>query len=499
MLNDINNLLNRVSMYRLLSITLTSLWAVALGLSLTGTISHSPLAIILSSAVLFVSVYFSGLLFATLFGRQIHGESSYITAFILFFIFTPTVEPNGLLALVLVAMVASASKFLLVFHGRHIFNPAAIAACLISLTGLSFATWWVATPPLMPVTLLCALAILYKTRQLQAGLTFLAIATPLVLLTVMNYGTSIQDSLPLLLSWPLLFFAGFMLSEPLTLPPKKWQQLVEAGIVAIIFALPIHIGAFSTSPAIALIIGNIVAFAFSQRRAISFTLQNSRKITPTSREFIFESNAPIRYEAGQYVEMTLPHSKKDGRGERRMFSITSAPNDSALTLAVKFYEPSSSFKAALQSLPSNSTIQATGIYGSFTLPANSAEPLLFIAGGIGITPFISHLRYLKALNEKRDITLVYAVADTSEIAYGDILRESGINVIIVTGLAVTTNTDWTYIHQPHITQDTLSDSVADISSRHAYISGPPAMVTATKRHLKQLSIKKVKTDYFTGY
>lgn len=500
MLDSLNSLLNRVSMYRLMSIALTSLWVVSLGLSLIGTISHTPLAIILSSAVLFISVYISGLLFAMLFGRRIHGESSYITAFILFFIFTPTVEPGGLLALVLVGMVASASKFLLVIHGRHVFNPAAIAACLISLTGLSFATWWVATPPLIPATLIFSLAILYKTRQLLTGLTFLAIATTLVLLTVLSYGTSLQDSLSLLLSsWPLLFFVGFMLSEPLTLPRKRWQQIVEAGIVAVLFALPIHIGAFSMSPALSLIIGNIIAFAFSRRRAISLTLQDSRTLTPTSHELIFQPSAPVSFEAGQYGEITLPHSKKDARGERRMFSIASAPEDSTIRFGVKFYEPSSSFKAALQSLPSGSVIQSTGTYGSFTLPKDPTSPLLFIAGGIGITPFISHLLHIKNLNQTRDIVLIYAVTTMDEIAYITILREANIRVIIVTESNMTPIKGWTYINQPYITKEMLSNAVADITSRHAYISGPPTMVTAMKQYLKQLRVKKIKTDYFTGY
>ncbi len=496
----LNNVLNRISMYKLVSISLMILWVVAFVLSLVGIISFSPLAMIASAIVLTSVTYLASLFFGRLFGIRVHGESSLITGLILFFIFTPSIEVSALVTFSLIGMVAAASKFVLAFRGRHIFNPVAAAAFFISLTGLSFATWWVATPPLTIVTGIMALLFLYKTRRLAMGLTFLLVATPLVLLTFIKYGSGITESFALLLSWPLVFFVGFMLSEPLTMPKKKWQQILEAIIVGILFALPIHIGEFSTTPVFALLIGNLAAFGVSRRQAISLQLKSRHQLTPTAYEFTFTPLRPVTFEAGQYMELTLPHQDSDGRGLRRTFSMTSSPSENEIKFGVKFYKPSSSFKKALQSLPVGSIIQATGVNGDFTLPNDAAQPLLFIAGGIGVTPFISHLLYLKSINRTRDIIMMCAVSSIDDLAYGDILQHAGIKVLIVTktDAQLLANT-WTHINESRITTAVLKANVPDIASRQVYVSGPPPMIDSAKRHLKELNVQRVKTDYFIGY
>jgi glycine betaine catabolism B len=489
-------------MYRLISIALTLLWVMAFLLSLTGTLAHSPLAFIASIITLVATTYLASLLFGALFGVRIHSESSYITAFILFFIFTPTSELSGLLALGLTGSIAAASKFILAYRGRHIFNPAAIAALIISLTGLEFASWWVATPPLLPATLLLAILILYKTRRLLIGAVFVSLASLIIVGMMLSYGTELGESLTLLASWPLLFFAGFMLSEPLTLPQKRWQQITEAVIVGVLFAVPIHIGDFATNPAVALLVGNLIAFVLSKRESITLKLKKSKKITPTSYEFTFASDRALRFEAGQYIELTLPHKGKDMRGIRRTFSLTSAPEDTDVKLAVKFYDPSSTFKRSLKALPEESLMSATGVNGDFTLPKDPKVPLLYVAGGIGITPFISHLRHLQHTKEKRDITLIYAASSDEEIAYRQVLEASGVAVYILTpekNHSVHPASTWRYMQAQYLTKQLLLEIAPDIATRHVYISGPPALVDSVKRISKQAQAKKIRTDYFIGY
>ncbi len=496
----ITRLLNNVSMYRLVSIALTLLWAVSIILSFTGILTYQPPAFVASIAVLIASTYLASLLFGLLFGVRVHSESSYITAFILFFIFTPTLELPGLVALGLTGSIAAASKFILAVRGRHVFNPAAAAAFIIGLTGLGFASWWVATPPLLPVTLFFAALILYKTRRLLIGVVFILLASTLIVGNMLSFGTDFTQSISLLASWPLLFFAGFMLSEPLTLPRRRWQQIVEAIVIALLFAIPIHIGNIATNPAIALLAGNLLAFIFSRRRAITLTLKGSKEITPSAREFIFSSPDKVSFEPGQYIEVALPHKKKDMRGIRRVFSITSAPQDSEIRFAVKFYNPSSTFKRQLNALSKGAVISATGTNGDFTLPNDPATPLLYVAGGIGITPFISHLRHLQRSGETRNIVLVYAVSSDKDIAYADVLATSGITIYIVAQKrnAPPAN-DWHYIHAPRITKQLLEEIIPDIADRHAFISGPPALVDSVKRMTKQMHAKKITTDYFIGY
>ncbi|MDB5179633.1 MAG: hypothetical protein JWN12_265 [Candidatus Saccharibacteria bacterium] len=481
--------------------SLTILFVIALVLAFLGVIAYSPLAMIVSVTVIGFSVLLTSMLFGLIFGVRVHTESSFITAVILFFIFTPTLEVSGLLGLVLVGMIAGASKFILAFKGRHIFNPAAIAAFIIGLTGIAHASWWVGTPLLIIPTFLLGFAVLQKTRRVPSSGTFIGLATVLVIIVLMVEGETLGGSLVLWLSWPVLFFSSFMLTEPLTLPGKKWQQILEAAVVAILFAIPINIGDFSTSPAFALVIGNLIAFGFTRRQKVTLTFVEQKQLTPTTYEFIFTPRTPLRYAAGQYLEIRVPHKHDDFRGSRRSFSITSAPGEETLRLGVKFYEPSSSFKKALRTLEKSAVIESTGISGDFTLPKDKLTPLLYVAGGIGITPFISHLQTLKRRNEARDSVLFYSINSIDELAYKDILESAGIKVFIITktNQRLTLPKNWVHINEPFITKEVLATYISDVDTRTAYISGPPLMIDGVKKQLKQLHVTHIKTDYFIGY
>jgi len=500
-MNYFNQLLNRYSMYKVVSGALTILFVIALVLSIFGYIAYSPLAMIASLLVLGFSVWLTSILCGLIFGIRIHHESSFITAVILFFIVTPTIELSGLAALLLVGMIAGASKFILVYKGRHIFNPAAIAVFITSIIGVAHASWWVGTPVLAIPAFILGFAILQKTRRVPSSGTFLALASVLVIAMLIFQGSSVGESLILWFSWPILFFSSFMLTEPLTLPKKKWQQIFEAVIVAVIFAIPFSIGEFSSSPAFALIIGNIIAFAFAHREKLILTFKEQKQLTPSSFEFIFTPNSVQHFEPGQYLEIQVPSKKDDFRGSRRSFSITSAPGEKTIRLGVKFYEPSSTLKRALRELKKGSVIQSTGISGDFTLPKDRLKPLVYIAGGIGITPFMSHLQYLKRQKEVRDIVLFYAVSSVDEIAYQDILIKSGIRVFIVTksNKTLTLPDNWTHVNAQYLTKELFVKHVADIADRMAFISGPPAMIDGAKKQLKELQLKHIKTDYFIGY
>ena len=469
-------------MYKVAAIALSVLFVVALVCSFLGLVVYSPLEMIASLLVLGFSVWLTSLVFAVLFRIRAHPESSFITALILFFVLSPTVELSGLVALGLVGAIAGASKFILAYQGRHIFNPVAIAAVIAGLTGITSASWWVGTPLLVIPTVLLGAAILIKTRRLALAGTFAAIAMVLVFIQLLNGGQTPSESAVLLLSWPILFFASFMLTEPLTLPGKKWQQITEAGIVAIIFAVPFGIGDFSTTPALALVMGNLLAFGFMRRQKIVLTFQEKKQMTHNTFEFIFAPQKPQVFQPGQYIEITVPHAKDDLRGSRRSFSVTSVPGQDELSLGIKFYEPSSTFKKALMGLEKGMVVQATGISGDFTLPKDPSLPLLFIAGGIGITPFVGQLRALEQRNEKRDIVVLYMVASDADVAYHQYLQETGSKVLVMTHPG-----------------KTLQDLVPDIAKRAVYISGPPAMVDSFKAQAKKLNVQKIKTDYFIGY
>ncbi|MEO6109584.1 MAG: hypothetical protein ABIP50_01055 [Candidatus Saccharimonadales bacterium] len=483
-----------------MSIMLTSLWVISLTLSLTGYIHYSPWAMVASIGVLGIVVFVTSVVFGRLLGVRVHTESSYITAFILFFIFTPTLDVGSLGVLALVGCIAAASKFILVYKGRHIFNPAAAGAFIISLTGLGFASWWVGAAVLSPFTFIIGFLVIQKTRRFLTSGVFLGLSIPLIYLVQLSNGSSETDAAVLLLSLPLFYFSGFMLTEPQTLPSKPWQKIFEVIVVVIVFAVPIHTGLFNSNPAMALVIGNLIAFGFTRRRAIILKYKGSKKLTSASRELTFTPTHRVEFEPGQYIEINLPHKGKDARGERRSFSITSSETDRDITLGVKFYTPPSSFKNALKDLAVGKVITATRVSGDFILPADPIQPLLFVAGGIGITPFISMLRTMNKLHETRNIVLVYSVSTLEDLAYWNVIKSSGIKVFVVCNTTEKLDIkNGKLIKEAHVTLESLQKNIPDIESRRAYISGPPFMIDSVKHTLKKLDVKHIKTDYFIGY
>lgn len=496
----LDQILNAVSMYRLVSIALVTLLVFSAGLATIKLLPYSPIEIIASALVLTVSAYGFNVLFAWLFRVKPHNESTFITALILSFMFSPSINPIDLAALALVAMIAMGSKYVLAVRGRHIFNPAAVSAVIIGMMGIAYATWWVATPVLFPVTLLLAFVILYKTRRVQLGLLFLLIASVLIVATSVIGGQTLLSAIVFLASWPLLFFAGFMLSEPLTLPPRKWQRYLVGSVVAILFAMPIDIGPLSATPALALVIGNAIGYLFTQRRRIELVFRERKQLTKTSSEYVFEPKYPINYTAGQYMEITVPHTNKDSRGIRRIFSIVSAPGDPTVRFGIKMYDKPSSFKKTLIALKPGDIVNGTSVGGDFTLPDRENLPLLLIAGGIGITPFISHLSQLQTQKERRDIVLIYFVSTIDDVAYVRVLEASGIKVIIVTKSDERrSQSSWVYHNAQRLSANDITKYIPDVSARRAYVSGPPQMVDAMRSTLKEVAVKRISCDYFTGY
>ena len=245
--------LGRVTMYRLVVLALAALVVLAFALSAVGTLPYAPQDLALSLLVLLGAAYLSNRLYAVLFAVHPHSESTIITALLLFFLLWPSSEPLELLALALAAGFASASKYLLAFRGRHIVNPAAIGVVFVTVLGLTGGVWWIATAWMLPAVAVLGFLVAYRTRRLPMVGLFLAIAAGLIISFRLGAGDDITAALEYaFVSTPMVFFAGFMLTEPLTLPPLFRQQLAVAAGVAVLFALPnlvtVGVGGFSCFP-----------------------------------------------------------------------------------------------------------------------------------------------------------------------------------------------------------------------------------------------------------
>lgn len=494
--------LGAIVMHKLVLMSLLAIVVVAIALSFLDLVSPDPFALLASLPVAVAFSYAASWIGARIVRQHAHLESSLITGLLVFFIMAPSLELMGLLGIALASTIAGASKFFIAFRGRHIFNPAAIGAYVFIFVPLGFPTWWVGTPLLQPFIIIAAFLILYRTQRLELGIIFVVVAASIRIGLTIVGGANLVDALSATFaSSPLIFFVGFMLSEPLTLPPRRWQRLSLAVIVALLFAIPFSIGPVYSDPLLALLIGNLLAFFFTQRRTIRMTLTETEEIAPGTWELTFAPHRPITFRAGQYIELSLPHASPDFRGIRRYFTISSAP-DAGATLTVTFTAPesASSFKAALLGLPRGAQVNATGIWGDFILPRDTSEPLLLIAGGIGVTPFASQVAHAHRQDEERDIVVVYATSSSEPLPFSTVLIESGVRVIVFGPQPVEAlPAGWELGGEGRMSSETLSALVTDVSSRRIYLSGPPALVNDLKSVLRTNGARRIHTDYFSGY
>lgn len=485
-----------LTMYKLVLVLLGALAVIAIVVGAFGLLPFGWLDLLTSALVAVAATVISSRLFALPFRVTPHPDSAFITGLLTFFVLPPGLA--NLWVIALAGVIASASKFVLAWRGRHVVNPVALGAFAVTAIGLTYNGWWLATAIMLPFVGVASFLVLYRTRRLAMGVVFIVVATIILTIRTGDVVAGLQFAL---VSQALVFFAGFMLSEPLTLPPRRWQVLLEAVIVALAFSIPFHVGTVYSSPQLALLIGNVLAFAFGQRRAVVLEFVGSRRLAASTWEFSFRPRRPVRFRAGQYIELTVPHRGADFRGSRRVFSISSAPTDELVTIAMTMAaDRPSSFKRALTTLEPGATVRATGVGGDFTLPADASVPTLLVAGGIGITPFSSQLAHATASGAERDIVVVYAVSDAVELAYADVLEASGAQVVLVAPNAPDMlPSNWRYAGPGRITRELLQASVPDLARRRAFVSGPPALVENVRRMLAGLGSTRVVSDYFSGY
>jgi len=166
------------------------------------------------------------------------------------------------------------------------------------------------------------LLVVYRMRKALMASVFTAVATAITTLVLVGAGLPAASGIwQALAQRPVLFFAGFMLTEPLTLPPRRWQQLALAPVVGVLFAAPWNLGMSANPPEASLLAGNLLAFLAGQRGAVRLRFTGARPLTPGTTEFSFEAVRPVRFLPVQYMELDLAQAKPDGKGRRRVFSL----------------------------------------------------------------------------------------------------------------------------------------------------------------------------------
>lgn len=498
MIRRLDAIIDATSMYRLMLYGLGVLACIAGVLAAFGKLPFTLVQLIGSVVTLFMVAKLVNRTCGRVVRAQLSGESAAITALILLFLLQPATTAQEYAVLAAAAAIAMVSKYVLVWRGQHVFNPAALAAFVVGIAWpMSMPPWWIGSAVLLAPTIMLGILIMRKLGRLHMVGTFLVVgvlAMCAVTLRGEAFSSAVIEAVRLtLLSTPLVFFAVVMLTEPLTTPPTTAHRIAYAGLVGVLFAVPFSFGPVFSTPELALLLGNLAAALLRRHGRARLRFRSSREVAKGIREFAFDGWHP-HIRPGQYMEWTLGHAKPDLRGTRRTLTIVSSPSEEGLAVAVKIPAGrTSSFKRALLALRPGDPIAAAQAAGDFTLPRDAAIPLLFIAGGIGVTPFRSMLRALTDWKEHRDIVLVYACADPVEFAYRDVFSAAegaGVRTVYLDTTA-----------EGRMTREYLERHVPDFLARIAYVSGPSAMVRGTAKSLRDAGVprRRIVTDVFSGY
>jgi len=218
--------------------------------------------------------------------------------------------------------------------------------------------------------------------------------------------------------------------------------------------------------------------------------------------FQFEKPRDFVFKAGQFVDLTLGPQPGPANGLTHTFSIASSPSDEELLVTTRMRN--TVFKQALSILPIGSEVRIQGPMGSFGLHNNTARLAVLLAGGIGIAPFLSMVSYVTEEKLRHPIVLFYANRHLQDAAFIDVLwkleRANPRFRFVPTLTRATNNGDWKG-KTGHISSEMLFAQVGILRGPIYYIAGPPTMVAAARRTLREAGVDEddIRTEEFAGY
>ncbi len=230
-------------------------------------------------------------------------------------------------------------------------------------------------------------------------------------------------------------------------------------------------------------------------------IQKIKKIAQGTLLVEFELEKVAEFQPGQYFYITLINPPfSDARGPTRHFSIVNTPGiKNTLVMATRLRE--SAFKKSLQQLPPGTEVEIGKIDGHFTLPEDPFKPLVFIAGGIGITPFMSMIQYVYHENLPYNITLIYSNRDQVSTAFLNELKQLN-NELSNFKLILTMTEDPQWQEEKRMVDAGFINQYLKEPNLYTFmVAGPPGMVEQVYEEIKKTGVedKNIITENFSGY
>jgi len=234
------------------------------------------------------------------------------------------------------------------------------------------------------------------------------------------------------------------------------------------------------------------------------TLSGRTEVAEGTMAFYFQKPHDFVFKAGQYIDLTLSgFPSGSSNGQTHTFSIASSPLDEELVVTTRMRN--TAFKRGLSLLPIGTGMRIEGPMGSFTLHNNTARRAVFLAGGIGVAPFLSMRSYATGKKLPHPIVLFYANRRLEDAAFLDALwkleRANPRFRFVPTLTRMPMDNGGWKGKTGHISSEMLSTQLGILRGPIYYIAGPPTMVAATRRTLSEVGVDEddIRTEEFAGY
>lgn len=233
-------------------------------------------------------------------------------------------------------------------------------------------------------------------------------------------------------------------------------------------------------------------------------LERREEIAEGTMAFHFAKPAGFTFKPGQAIELGLVEPPGTGSDDaRHAFSLVSAPFENELVIATRMRD--SPYKQALKALPIGSLALVDGPFGSLTLHNKRSRPATLMAGGIGITPFMSMVRQAAQDQLLQQLTLIYSNRRPESAAF--LAELQGLEKRNPNFRLVATMTDLSRSRQPwpgatgEIDRVLLQQAVGDLAAPIYYLVGPPGMVSAMRQTLNEAGVDDddIRSEEFFGY
>jgi ferredoxin-NADP reductase len=238
--------------------------------------------------------------------------------------------------------------------------------------------------------------------------------------------------------------------------------------------------------------------------AYASRLLNRVEVAEGTIAFHFEKPTGFDFKPGQSADLTLPNPlETDAEGNVRTFSIASAPFEDQLMFATRMRD--TAFKRSLKKMPLGTVVKMDSAMGSFTLHKNSAKPAVFLAGGIGVTPFSSIVRQADHDRAPHKLYLFYSNRRPEDAPFVEVLQnleKTNPQFRFIATMTEMRRSKKTWNGETgRIDQEMLSKYLNELRGPIYYVAGPPALVSGMRKMLVASGVDEddIRSDEFSGY